>query len=217
VLIGSSTENRFTATGLNEGTSYSYTVEAINPIWTSEVSDAVVVVPGASYTNVTYYASWSVYDREYYPNDVDVSKITHINYAFADLCWMKYGTGTTACESEDIPLQNRYVHDGEIVLGDQEKDIENFEAFANLKSVNPAYKLLVAVGEWSWSKNFSLMAADEVSRRTVAQSAVDFLREYELDGLDIDWEYPVEGGETHNKHSPKDNENFTLLMQTVRA
>src|SRR5690606_15602889 len=58
VLIGSSTENRFTATGLNEGTSYSYTVEAINPLWTSEVSDAVVVVPGASYTNVTYYASW---------------------------------------------------------------------------------------------------------------------------------------------------------------
>lgn len=217
VLIGSSTENRFTATGLNEGTSYSYTVEAINPLWTSEVSDAVVVVPGASYTNVTYYASWSVYDRQFYPNDVDVSKITHINYAFADLCWKKYGTGTTACQSEDIPLQNRYVHDGEIVLGDQVKDIENFNAFTNLKSVNPEYKLLVSVGGWSWSKHFSNMAANEVTRRTFAQSAVDFIREYKLDGLDIDWEYPVEGGETHNYHSPEDNLNFTLLMQTVRA
>src|SRR5690606_11642699 len=134
VLIGSSTENRFTATGLNEGTSYSYTVEAINPLWTSEVSDAVVVVPVASYTNVTYYASWSVYDRQFYPSDVDVSKITHINYAFADLCWKKYGTGTTACQSEDIPLQNRYVHDGEIVLGDQVKDIENFNEIGRASS-----------------------------------------------------------------------------------
>jgi len=216
-LIGSSTDNRFTAKELQEGQSYSYTVEAINPLWQSDKSEAAVVVPGANYTNVTYFAAWSVYDRKYYPEDVDVTKITHINYAFADLCWQKFGTGSTACESKEIPLQARYVYDGEIVLGDQDKDIENFEAFQQLKAKNPHFKLLVSVGGWSWSKNFSNMAADEVSRRTFAKSAVDFLREYKLDGLDIDWEYPVEGGETHNIHRATDKENFTLLMKTVRA
>jgi len=216
-LIGTFSDNRFTATGLKEGQTYSYTVEAINSLWKSAKSDTVEVVPGANYTNVTYFASWSVYDREYYPNDVDISKITHINYAFADLCWKKFGTGTTACQTEDIPLQDRYVHDGEIVLGDQKKDIESMSAFIDLKAINPDYKLLVSVGGWSWSKHFSSMAADELTRRTFAQSAVDFLREYKLDGLDIDWEYPVEGGETHNIHSPDDKKNFTLLMKTVRA
>lgn len=224
-LIGSSSENRYTATGLQEGESYSFTVEASNPLWQSAKSNAAVVVPGANYTNVTYFAAWSVYDRQFQPADMDVSKITHINYSFADVCWEKFGTGSTPCqveidEEDDstiIPLQNRYVYDGEIVLGDQEKDIESLQAFTNLKSVNPDFKLLVSVGGWSWSKHFSNVAASELTRRTFAKSTVDFVREYNLDGLDIDWEYPVEGGETHNIHSPNDKENFTLLMQTVRA
>lgn len=224
-LIGTSSENRYTATGLQEGESYSFTVEASNPLWQSAKSNAAVVVPGANYTNVTYFAAWSVYARDFQPEDMDVSKITHINYSFADICWKKFGTGTTACQveidDEDdstiIPLQNRYVYDGEIVLGDQKKDIESLSAFTDLKSVNPDFKLLVSVGGWSWSKHFSDMAASELTRRTFAKSTVDFVREYNLDGLDIDWEYPVEGGETHNIHSPKDKENFTLLMQTVRA
>src|SRR5690606_15802111 len=101
-------------------------------------------------------------DRQFYPDDVDVSQITHINYAFADLCWKKYGTGTIACETEEIPLQNRYVHDGEIVIGDQEKDLDNFNAFLELKSDHPHFKLLVSVGGWSWSKHFSNMAATEL-------------------------------------------------------
>ncbi|MCR8657395.1 glycosyl hydrolase family 18 protein [Paenibacillus sp. T3-5-0-4] len=216
-LIGSSSENRFTATGLQEGESYSFTVEASNHLWQSAASEAAVVVPGANFTNVTYYAAWSVYDRDFQPDEMDVSKITHVNYSFADICWKKFGTGTTACESEDIPLQDRYVYDGEIVLGDQKKDIENLQAITDLKSINPNFKLLVSVGGWSWSKNFSNMAADEVTLRTFAKSAVDVIREYKLDGLDIDWEYPVEGGETYNSRSPKDKENFTLLMQTVRS
>lgn len=35
-------------------------------------------------------------------------------------------------------------------------------------------------------------------------------------GLDIDWEYPVEGGEEDNSRSADDKENFVLLMKTVR-
>lgn len=217
-LIGSSESNRYVVNGLTESQSYAFTITAKNNLWESPKSDSINAVPGSNYNIVTYYTSWSVSEtaRNFKPTQVDVSQVTHINYAFADLCWKKYGTGSTACENKEIPLQNRYVHDGEIVLGDHDNDIKNFETFASIKEENPHLKTMVSVGGWSWSKNFSNMAATEETRRIFANSAVKFLRAYGLDGLDIDWEYPVEGGETYNSRRPEDKQNFTLMMQIVR-
>ncbi|WP_379165739.1 glycosyl hydrolase family 18 protein [Paenibacillus roseus] len=216
-LVGTSDSNRYTASGLTEGQSYSFTVVARNDLWTSAASEPTVAVPGANYTNVTYYTQWSIYDRKFYPSDIDVSQVTHINYAFADVCWNKKGTNpNNICQNDELPLQKDYVYNGEIIIGDPEADPANFAAFADIKQANPDLKLLVSVGGWSWSRSFSDVAADEITRRTFANSAVKFLREYKLDGLDIDWEYPVEGGETHNIHRPEDKQNFTLLMKTLR-
>lgn len=218
VLIKTTSTNRLVVDGLNEGQTYSFHVIAKNALWESDASQAISAVPGAQYTNVTYYTSWSRYEtaRNYKPEDIDISQITHINYAFSDLCWKKAGTTGVNCENENLPLQNEYVHDGEIVIGDEETDPINYEAFSEIKANHPHLKMLVSVGGWSWSKNFSNMAADEITRRAFANSAVAFLREYDLDGLDIDWEYPVEGGESYNIHRPEDNLNFTLTMKTVR-
>lgn len=217
-LIGTSLSNRYVVEGLTEGQSYSFYIKAKNELWTSPVSRSITAIPGAEYTNVTYYTSWSLSStgRNYKPEDLDISKITHINYAFSDLCWMKASTSGVPCQNDSIPLQTGYVYDGEMVLGDQVFDLQNFESFKTIKESNPHLKLLVSVGGWSWSKNFSNMAADEITRRAFANSAVAFMREYGLDGLDIDWEYPVEGGESYNVHRPEDNVNFTLLMKTVR-
>ncbi len=216
-LVGTSESSRYTANGLTEGKSYSYTVIARNSLWTSAASDTVVAVPGANYTNVTYYTQWSIHDRKFQPKDVDVSQVTHINYAFADICWKETGTNPlNVCQNENLPLQKGYVYDGEMIIGDPAADPGNFAAFSDIKQANPHLKMMVSVGGWSWSKSFSDMAAEEITRRTFANSAVKYLREYKLDGLDIDWEYPVEGGETHNIHRPEDKQNFTLLMKTVR-
>ncbi|SMF69629.1 chitinase [Paenibacillus uliginis N3/975] len=216
-LVGSSETNRFVANGLTEGQNYSFTVVAKNNLWESPASSEKTVVPGSEYTNVTYYTSWSgIETRNFKPTDIDVSQITHINYAFADLCWKKYGTGAAACQNENIPLQKDYVFDGEMIIGDPEVDINNFETFANIRNQNPHLKMMISVGGWTWSKNFSNIAATEETRHTFANSVVKFLREYRLDGVDIDWEYPVEGGEDDNSRRPEDKENFTLLMKTVR-
>lgn len=217
-LAATSTDNRFVANGLTEGQTYSFTVVAKNNLWTSPSSSDVSVVPGANYTNVTYYSSWSGLEsaRNYKPQDIDVSQITHINYAFADLCWKKFGTGAAACQNENIPLQKDYVHDGEMIIGDSEVDVDNFKTFAQIRENSPHLKIMISVGGWSWSKNFSNMAATEETRHVFANSVVKFLREYQLDGVDIDWEYPVEGGESYNARRPEDKQNFTLMMQTVR-
>lgn len=215
-FLGSSEVNRYVASGLEEGKSYSFAVVAKNKLWESPMSAATTAVPGSDYTLVSYYMAWSVYEREYYPEDVDVSRMTHINYAFADLCWKKSGSGGAECQNEDIPLQQDYVFDGEIIVGDTEVDLENFAKFRAIRDAHPNLKLMASVGGWSWSKNFSNMAADEITRRAFANSVVEFLREYQLDGIDIDWEYPVEGGEESNSRRPEDKQNFTLMMSALR-
>ncbi len=48
------------------------------------------------------------------------------------------------------------------------------------------------------------------------RSAVDFVKRHDLDGFDVDWEYPGLPGDG-NTHRPEDKENFTALMAELRA
>jgi Chitinase len=216
VLAGTSASNRFVAAGLTEGQTYAFKVVAKNKLWTSPDSASVSVKPGSRYNIVTYYTSWSVYERNFMPEDIDVAQLTHINYAFSDLCWNGFASSSRPCQNPDIPLQSDYVFDGEMVIGDSEVDVDNMARLNARKVDNPNLKLIVSVGGWSWSDHFSRMAMEEQTRRAFANSVVDFLREYDLDGIDIDWEYPVADGEESNSRSPHDRENFTLLMKVVR-
>ncbi|HHV7525961.1 TPA: glycosyl hydrolase family 18 protein, partial [Burkholderia orbicola] len=59
-------------------------------------------------------------------------------------------------------------------------------------------------------------AADPAARENFAASAVEFLRKYGFDGVDLDWEYPVSGGLPGNSTRPEDKRNYTLLLQEVR-
>jgi chitinase len=102
-------------------------------------------------------------DRVIAPGEVAARKLTRINYAFANL------------------------HNGMIVEGFAH-DAENFAALNSLKHDNPALTVLVSVGGWAWSGNFSDMALTRKSRDLFIESAVKFVQKYNLDGLDIDWE-----------------------------
>jgi chitinase len=104
-------------------------------------------------------------DRVLLPNEVAAKKLTRINYAFAN------------------------VADGKVLEGFAH-DKENFAILKGLKQYNPNLKILVSVGGWTWSKNFSDVALTKKSRKIFIDSAVDFVTQYDLDGLDIDWEYP---------------------------
>jgi chitinase len=124
------------------------------------------------------------------PDDVAVERLTHINYAFAN------------------------IKDGVIVEG-SDQDRENFQVLNNLKKRNPRLRLMVSVGGWSWSGGFSDMALSSASRKKFIDSVVQFIHTYELDGLDIDWEYPGLPG-NGNIHRPEDQQNFTDLLRELR-
>jgi chitinase len=129
-------------------------------------------------------------DRVLRPDEVAAKKLTRINYAFAN------------------------VADGKVVEGFAH-DKENFAILNGLKQQNPDLKILVSVGGWTWSKNFSDAALTKGSRKIFIDSAVDFVTKYDLDGLDIDWEYPGLEGDG-NRFRPEDKENYTLLLKELR-
>lgn len=59
-------------------------------------------------------------------------------------------------------------------------------------------KVLIAVGGWGWDKEFETLAADPAIREKLAKRVADFCATYQLDGIDIDWEYPNAGASAVN-------------------
>lgn len=154
-----------------------------------------------------YLASWTAYDETTDIANIDANRLTHILYAFGAL---------TA--------------EGDAELGDACADIGmcaspmniggNFAKLRALKLRHPHLKIMISFGGWNGSAHFSRVAAGEQGRRRFASSAIAvFLEPYNglFDGIDIDWEYPVEGGARGNSRSTSDRTNFTLLMQEFRT
>ena len=191
---------------------------------------------GKNYKIIGYYPSWGAYGRDFQVWDMDVSKVSHINYAFADICWEgRHGnpdpTGpnpqTWSCQDENGVID---APNGTIVMGDPWIDAQkanpgdvwdepirgNFKQLLKLKKSHPHLKTFISVGGWTWSNRFSDVAADPAARENFAASAVEFLRKYGFDGVDLDWEYPVSGGLPGNSTRPEDKRNYTLLLQEVR-
>ena len=96
-------------------------------------------------------------------------------------------------------------------------DVQNPEFLkkvVGLKKLKPGLKIQLSVGGWS-SGNFSEMAANAKCRMAFARDCGRIVKEYGLDGIDIDWEYPT-SSEAGISSSPDDTKNFTLLMRDLR-
>ena len=125
------------------------------------------------------------------PGQVDPHKLTRINFAFAN------------------------IENGRMVEGGP-ATAQNLAALTALRHDNPNLTVLISVGGWLWSGGFSDMALTPASRATFIDSAAAFLTKYDLDGLDVDWEYPGMAGATNN-FRPEDKHNYTLLLKELRA
>jgi chitinase len=130
-------------------------------------------------------------DNALLPGEIDAHSLTRVNYAFAN------------------------IESGRMVPGFA-KDRENFAFLESLKQQNPTLTVLVSVGGWLWSTNFSDISFTPQSREIFIQSVMEFLTRYNLDGLDIDWEYPGMIGAGH-PFRPEDKQNFTLLLKELRT
>lgn len=125
------------------------------------------------------------------PGQIRAQGLTRINYSFAR------------------------IRDGRMVEGFP-NDAANLAQIVSLRQQNPNLSVLISVGGWTWSDGFSDAALTKQSRSVLIESAIDFLRRYDLDGLDIDWEYPGQAGAGHTFRR-EDKQNYTLLLKELRA
>lgn len=122
-------------------------------------------------------------------HEVDPLYLTHINYAFAHV------DSTFDRVRVDNPSR--------------------LESVVKLKKRYPYLKVLLSIGGWG-SGNFSEMAADSSLRWAFAQDCKRCIEQYNLDGIDIDWEYPTTGM-AKISYSENDTENYTKLMRDIRG
>jgi GH18 family chitinase len=143
---------------------------------------------------VGYYELFASSERScdvFAPEDLQVAPLTHINLAFVNF-------------------------DSSFQLIDNYGPLISRVTFLKLRY--PAVRVNIAVGGWTFNdqptqQHFSNMASTHDNRQTFIKSLVFFLQKYGLDGVDIDWEYPVaddRGG------SPQDRSNYVELMAEIR-
>lgn len=173
-----------------------------------------IPVPGGKQI-IGYYPSWAA-ERSYFVKDIPAGKLTHINYAFSNVS----ASGECILGDPAADIERSYSAAESVNGGDDSESAAfhgNFNQLLDLKQKHPHVKVLISIGGWTWSGNFSAAAQDDASRERFASSCIDlYLKQYKgvFDGLDIDWEYPVNGGLTPGK--AEDKKNFTLLLQELR-
>ena len=124
------------------------------------------------------------------PPAFPAKKLTHINFAFA-----------------------RIDRNGRVVF-ENPGAADGLKSLRALKATNPDLRILVSIGGWE-ADGFSDAALTDASRDAFARSAAELLRAHELDGIDVDWEYPGQGV-AGIKYRAEDKRNFTLLLKALR-
>ena len=139
---------------------------------------------------VTYYGSLTP----------DPEVMTHINYAFAEL----------------------YVRDGVYQGFKVQGNLSRFEQIAALKKKNPDLKIClsfshtVANNDNKQDGGFSAMCKSEAGRRAFAEDCLAFLKKYNLDGVDLDWEFPGLSWSGAACDPSCDTDNYVLLVKQLR-
>lgn len=101
-------------------------------------------------------------------DEIDTSEYTHIHFAFANVT-----RGDFKVELTDPSVK------------------EQFEIFKRMKNI----KKIVSLGGWAFSTepgSFSVLreAVLPANREKFKNNLISFMNDHDLDGIDLDWEYP---------------------------
>ena len=105
---------------------------------------------------------------------------------------------------------------GNAIADASERDAANLAVLTGLRKDHPGLAVLISVGGGGGSGGFSDMALTKEGRTVFVDSAAALVKKFDLDGIDIDWEYP---GYTHHNDRVRpveDKLTYTLLLKELR-
>ncbi|XP_073972553.1 chitinase 2 isoform X1 [Rhodnius prolixus] len=149
---------------------------------------------------VCYVGTWAAYRPgrgAFSIDEIEPDLCTHIVYSFAGL-----NTTTWTITSLDPYM-------------DLEDDYGKgmYKKMTSLKKSHPGLKITLAIGGWNeGSANYSILAADPAKRETFTRSVMNYVRKFQFDGVDLDWEFPTQRG-----GQPEDKYNFVALIKDLKS
>lgn len=175
-----------------------------------------------------YVVEWGVYGRKFGVENVPAAQYSKVLYSFLRLNpdgslqvadeWgslRKDDTGTLLGLSSD-PFASTW----------ENHDRGNLKRLTMLKARFPHLKTAFSIGGWTMSGQFSSVMADATKRKNFIDYAIRFANKFDFDGIDIDWEFPVVGGNTSaslpgvpyadaNIGAATDAANFTTMIKEL--
>ncbi|GIJ91456.1 hypothetical protein Asppvi_010422 [Aspergillus pseudoviridinutans] len=124
---------------------------------------------------------------------------SHLNYAF----------GTIDPATFEVKLASR-----------EEESL--IKRLARLKQQDPDLKVFIALGGWSYNDpgptrtTFSDLAASDDAQKKFFKSLISFLSTYNLDGVDLDWEYPGPDDSVERGGREQDFKNFPKFLRQLK-
>ncbi|KAF8812560.1 glycoside hydrolase family 18 protein [Phlegmacium glaucopus] len=138
-----------------------------------------------------YYPDWA--DPTFPPEKIDFRRYDWIDFAFASL-------------NEDFAL----------VWDDMVNSPKHLSRLVTAAHAEGS-KVKLSIGGWTGSQHFSSAVASDESRRFFANNVLAAYKTHDLDGIELDWEYPGRQGAEGNNVDSKDTPNFLLFLIILRS
>ncbi|EJU06236.1 glycoside hydrolase [Dacryopinax primogenitus] len=149
--------------------------------------------PSSNTVIAAYYSDWA--SNIISPEQVDFDRFNWMDFAFA------------------IPDENFNL---QFTEDDSEQLLQRLVKAAHAKGKG----VKLSIGGWTGSAHFSAAVSSDANRHTFVQNIANLYHQYNLNGIDIDWEYPgIAAASPSNGASPQDTANllefFKLLRNTL--
>jgi chitinase len=188
---------------------------------------------------VAYYPEFRYKNLKYYVKDIEernsAFKLTVLNYSFVEPGQDSSGNIVPKLMSPYAAYEKIYPSNLSVdgIADDSTQPLRGqFNQLRKLKARHPNLKIIMSIGGWGGSKYYSDLALTPQSRERFVDSCISMFIEGNLpavghaggkgaakglfDGFDIDWEFPISGGDVGIHNNVNDTKNLTALFALFR-